>query len=83
MSQIKAIFLYVLALIVLLAPVIILGWVGLSLLSWPGLIIGIIAGGLIFMASMNKVIQQGDEEDEEDEAAEAVIAPEVATADKQ
>jgi hypothetical protein len=56
--MVKNVFLYVMALVVLLAPAIILGWIGWSLLDWPGLIIGIIAGLAIFAFSMNKVISQ-------------------------
>lgn len=80
MNQIKAVFLYVLALTVLLAPVIILGWIGLSLLSWPGLIIGIFLGGLIFYSSMKKVIEQGADADEEELAEEITQTPETAVA---
>ncbi len=64
MTQFKAVILYILALIVLLAPAIILGWIGLTLLSWPGLIIGILGGLMIFSFSVNKIAAQ--EEVEED-----------------
>lgn len=47
-----------LALIVLLAPAILLGWVGWSLLDWWAGIIGIILGLIIFAYSMNKVAAQ-------------------------
>lgn len=47
-----------LALIVLLAPAILLGWVGWSLLDWWAGIIGIIIGLVIFAYSMNKVAVQ-------------------------
>lgn len=56
--MVKSVFLYVLALIVLLAPAIILGWMGWSLLDWPGLIVGIIVGLAIFVFSMNKIAAQ-------------------------
>jgi hypothetical protein len=66
MSTVKNIFMLLLAWIVLLAPVIILGWMGASLFGWLGLIIGVLIGGAIFVASMNKVIQQDAEEGFED-----------------
>ncbi len=73
MTRIKDLFMYLLALIVLLAPVIILGWIGLSLLGWPGMVLGIIIGLVIFVYSVNKVAGQ-----EEAEAAElAPVEPEV------
>ncbi len=56
--MLKNIFLYILALVVLLAPAIILGWIGWSLLGWPGLVIGIIAGLVIFIFSMNRIASQ-------------------------
>ncbi len=58
MSRIKQIFMDGLALIVLLAPAILLGWVGWSLLDWWAGIIGIIIGLVIFAYSMNKVAVQ-------------------------
>ena len=58
MEQIKGIALYNLALIVLLAPAIILGWIGLSLLGWLGLILGVIVGLVIFAFSVNKIAGQ-------------------------
>jgi hypothetical protein len=64
MSRVKEIFLYILALIVLLAPAIILGWVGLSLLGWVGLVIGVLAGLAIFAFSVNKIASQEDFEEE-------------------
>ena len=51
----KDVFMYVLALIVLFAPAIILGWIGLTLLSWPGLIGGVVFGLAIFWFSVSKV----------------------------
>jgi glucose-6-phosphate-specific signal transduction histidine kinase len=66
MNAVKNIFMLLLAWIVLLAPVIILGWMGASLFGWLGLIIGVLLGGAIFVASMNKVIQQDAEEGFED-----------------
>jgi hypothetical protein len=76
MSRVKELFLYVLALIVLLAPAIILGWVGLTLLGWVGLIIGILAGLAIFAFSVNKIANQEDFEEEPPvEGAEAVDQP--------
>jgi hypothetical protein len=63
MSQIKAVFMYVLALVVLLAPAILIGWMGFTLLNWWGGIIGIIAGLVIFGFSINKIAAQGDSEE--------------------
>lgn len=71
MNQIKAAALYILALIVLLAPAIILGWIGLSLLGWLGLIIGVIVGLVIFAFSVNKIAAQEDAEAETDPATPA------------
>ncbi len=69
--MIKAIFLYFLALVVLLAPAIILGWIGWSLLDWPGLIIGIVLGLAIFVFSMNKIAaQEAASQGEEENPAE-------------
>ena len=68
MNQIKAAALYILALIVLLAPAIILGWIGLSLLGWVGLIIGVIVGLVIFAFSVNKIAAQEDTEPETEPA---------------
>lgn len=69
MSKVKEVFLYILALIVLLAPAIILGWIGLSLtdglgLGWLGLLVGVIVGLVIFVASVNKIgaLAEDDEE---------------------
>lgn len=73
MNQIKAAALYVLALIVLLAPAIILGWIGLTLLSWPGLIIGVVVGLAIFAFSVNKIAAQ--EADEAEVGSEETVAP--------
>jgi hypothetical protein len=56
--MIKGIFMYVLALIVLLAPAIILGWIGWSLLDWPGLLVGVFAGLLLFYVSIRKIAMQ-------------------------
>ena len=68
MEQIKGFALYILALIVLLAPAIILGWIGLTLLGWLGLLLGIIAGLVIFAFSVNKIAAQEEAETEgEDE----------------
>lgn len=64
MNQIKAAVLYILALIVLLAPAIILGWIGLSLIGWVGLIIGVILGLALFAFSVNKIAAQEDAETE-------------------
>ncbi|MBN9389644.1 MAG: hypothetical protein J0I20_16580 [Chloroflexi bacterium] len=58
MEQIKGIALYILALVVLLAPAIILGWIGLTLLGWLGLILGVIVGLVIFAYSVNKIAAQ-------------------------
>ncbi|MDB5079888.1 MAG: hypothetical protein JWP00_1812 [Chloroflexi bacterium] len=66
MNQIKAAALYILALIVLLAPAIILGWIGFSLIGWFGLVIGVLAGLVIFAVSVNKIAAQEDAEDETD-----------------
>ena len=62
MEQIKGIALYILALIVLLAPAIILGWIGLTLLGWLGLILGVIVGLAIFAYSVNKIAAQEEAE---------------------
>lgn len=62
MEQIKGIALYILALIVLLAPAIILGWIGLTLLGWLGLILGVIIGLVIFAYSVNKIAAQEEAE---------------------
>ena len=70
MSRIKEIFLYLLALIVLLAPVIILGWIGLTLLGWLGLILGAGIGLTVFVYSVNKVVGQ-EAEDADEAVAEA------------
>jgi hypothetical protein len=67
MNQIKAAVLYILALIVLLAPAIILGWIGLSLLSWPGLLVGVLAGLALFAYSVNKIAAQEDAENEDED----------------
>ena len=75
MSRIKEIFLYLLALVVLLAPVIILGWIGLTLLGWLGLILGIGIGLAIFVYSVNKVISQdANEEAPPDAPSSPVVA---------
>ncbi len=81
MSRVKSAFLYILALIVLLAPAIILGWIGLTLLGWWGLILGILVGLAIFVASVNKIASQeeaeseSESESEEAEAATAQVLP--------
>jgi small neutral amino acid transporter SnatA (MarC family) len=75
MNQVKAVFMYVLALVVLLAPAILIGWMGFTLLGWWGGIIGIIGGLIIFAFSLNKIAAQNDDADEtveETEKAEAV-----------
>ncbi|HEX2912889.1 MAG TPA: hypothetical protein VH186_18935 [Chloroflexia bacterium] len=72
MNHIKDFFLYILALIVLLAPAIILGWIGFSLLSWPGLVIGVIAGFAIFVFSVNKIQAQDDDDFVEEAGTEAL-----------
>lgn len=64
MNQIKGIALYILALIVLMAPAIILGWIGLTLLGWLGLILGVMVGLVIFAFSVNKIAAQEEAEDE-------------------
>jgi len=56
--MLKNAFLYILALIVLLAPAIILGWIGWTLLDWWGMLIGIVLGLAIFIFSMNKIAAQ-------------------------
>jgi hypothetical protein len=66
MNQIKAAVLYILALIVLLAPAIILVWIGLSILSWPGLLVGVLAGLALFAYSVNKIAAQEEAEDEDE-----------------
>ncbi len=75
MSKIKEYFLYVLALVVLLAPAIILGWIGLTLLGWVGLVLGIMLGLVIFAFSVNKIAAEEAEEDA-DEETEAVVPSE-------
>lgn len=89
MSRVKDIFLYILALIVLLAPAIILGWIGLTLLEgvglgWLGLIGGVIGGLVIFMVSVNKIAAQEQAADEDEEGGvENEAAPENQEAEKQ
>ncbi len=70
MSRVRDIALYILALVVLLSPAILLGWVGLTLLGWVGLILGVIVGLIIFAFSVNKMIAQDAEEDQTLEAGE-------------
>ena len=65
MDKVKALFLYILALVVLLAPAILLGWVGWSFFDWWGGIVGVISGMIIFFFSMNKVIAQNAAAEEE------------------
>ena len=69
MNKLKEIFMYLLALIVLLAPAIILGWVGGSLLGWWGGIVGVIVGLIIFGFSLNKIAAQEADNGETDEQA--------------
>jgi hypothetical protein len=69
MEQIKGIALYIMALIVLLAPAIILGWIGLTLLGWLGLILGVILGLVIFAYSVNKIAAQEEAENDLSPAA--------------
>lgn len=69
MEHIKGIALYILALIVLLAPAIILGWIGLTLLGWLGLILGVLVGLVIFAYSVNKIAAQEEAEEEMSPAA--------------
>jgi succinate-acetate transporter protein len=57
-DKIKAVFLYILALVVLLAPAILLGWIGWSLLDWWGGVLGIIGGLLIFYSSITKIARK-------------------------
>ncbi len=75
MEQIKGFALYILALIVLLAPAIILGWIGLTLLGWIGLILGIIAGLVIFAFSVNKIAAQEEAEGEIEPAQPSAEEP--------
>ncbi len=71
MNIIRGFFLYILALIVLLAPAIILGWMGASLFGWLGLVMGVVAGLVIFGLSVNKIAaQDADDNDNEDGAEE-------------
>jgi hypothetical protein len=70
---------YVLALVVLLAPAILIGWIGFSLLNWWGGIIGVIVGLIIFGFSINKIAAQTDGEEAE---THAELADEVSTAAK-
>jgi hypothetical protein len=79
MNQIKSVFMYVLALVVLLAPAILIGWIGFSLLNWWGGIIGVIVGLIIFGFSINKIAAQTDGEEAE---TPAELADEVSTAAK-
>ncbi len=74
--MIKDIFMYILALVVLLAPAIILGWIGWSLLEWPGLLIGVILGLVIFAFSLNKIGTQ-DTADQQEESQDNE-APQIA-----
>jgi FtsH-binding integral membrane protein len=69
-DKFKAIFMYILALVVLLAPAILLGWIGWSLLDWWGGILGAILGLVIFAFSINKIIAQDLTEDEEESNSE-------------
>jgi FtsH-binding integral membrane protein len=66
-DKFKAIFMYILALVVLLAPAILLGWIGWSLLDWWGGILGVILGLALFAYSINKIIAQESAEDEDEE----------------
>ncbi len=61
MDKLKSVFMYILALVVLLAPAILLGWIGWSLLDWWGGILGVVGGLVIFGFSMNKIAQQEEE----------------------
>lgn len=81
MERIKGFALYILALIVLLAPAIILGWIGLTLLGWLGLILGIIVGLVIFAFSVNKIAVQEAAEDENADAEQT--APPAAPTEEQ
>ncbi len=78
---IKDIFLYILALVVLLAPAIILGWIGWTLLEWPGLIIGVVGGLAIFIYSMNKIQAQEAANESEAETASPLKIEETANQD--
>ncbi|NWJ47350.1 MAG: hypothetical protein HXX08_15945 [Chloroflexi bacterium] len=71
MDKIKAVFLYILALVVLLAPAILLGWIGWSLLDWWGGVLGIIGGLLIFYSSITKIARQESTEEEPITAGDA------------
>ncbi len=72
LEKLKALFMYVLALVVLLAPAILLGWIGWSLLDWWGGVLGIIGGLVVFAFSINKIAQQdaGDEEEQSETSNE-------------
>jgi hypothetical protein len=65
-DKVKSLFMYILALIVLLAPAILLGWIGWSLLDWWGGILGVVGGLVIFGFSINKIAQQEEELEEQD-----------------
>lgn len=65
MNKLKDVFMYVLALIVLLAPAIILGWIGGSLVGWWGGIIGVVVGLIIFGFSISKIAAQEAEAEPE------------------
>jgi len=66
---------YILALTVLLAPAILLGWIGWSLVDWWGGILGVIGGLVIFGFSINKIAQQEEELEEQEGVIEDVSAP--------
>lgn len=75
MDKVKSLFMYILALTVLLAPAILLGWIGWSLVDWWGGILGVIGGLVIFGFSINKIAQQEEELEEQEGVIEDVSAP--------
>jgi len=74
-DKVKSLFMYILALTVLLAPAILLGWIGWSLVDWWGGILGVIGGLVIFGFSINKIAQQEEELEEQEGVIEDVSAP--------
>jgi len=74
-DKVKSLFMYILALTVLLAPAILLGWIGWSLVDWWGGILGIVGGLVIFGFSINKIAQQEEELEEQEGVIEDVSVP--------
>ena len=73
MDKLKDILMYVLALIVLLAPAILLGWIGATLLDWWGGVLGVLVGLVIFALSLNKMSTQEESDSEGGEQLQAAL----------